>query len=331
VGIINRALARCGIKQFITATTDTSQEAIVSMMFWDQVRQQLLGAFPWKFAIRQAPLEEFAPACSAVERIGTGPAGSTMITALAASSDLEGSYNVVGQVTAAGGTSTGYIKWSVDGGISFGSPVVYSSGAQTIGNSGGTGVELACGSGLEMTGTIEVTLASGQTLVAGDIYRFTATDGLSFEYNYGFLLPADMLIGRYIWSGARSIRPDQRIPFKRGNFGSLNVLWTDIDPSDTPKIIYVEDVTDASRFPAGFADALAWKLAYEISGPLKAEPAPQALMQAYLLAVNEARSVDFIEFQEDMPPDSEVVAARGDAWNPYQGSTYPLGWGWLPL
>jgi hypothetical protein len=335
LSICNKALARCGIKQFPSSLDDGSQEAIQCALFWDGVRQKILAGFPWKFAQRFVTLQALATQVSSVERVGTGaelPFTTTITT------DVVGTYNILVEVMAAE-----YLRASADGGITWGASMKVRS---TLGPFpglftamrlngvavGGTFGGLPVGSGLAMTGVISLTpTAAWAGLVVGDIYRFTATDGVSPEYTYAYALPEDLLIGRYIWPGSRSVRGDQRVPYKRGSLGSIDVLWADADPAQPPKLIYVEDVIDVSRFPAGFTDALAWRLAYEISGPLKAKVAPADLERAYLTAINEARSVDFIESQEDPPPDSEFISARGYNWSPYgYGGATPLG-GWLPF
>jgi hypothetical protein len=333
LSICNKALARCGIKQFPTSLTDGSQEAIQCALFWDGTRQKILAGFPWKFAQRFTELQELEDQVSTVELVGTGAAAPFAATI---STAVEGTYNILVEVT-----GSQYLRASVDGGITWGAPArvmappLYTSPFATMRVNGAASFawgRLAVGSGLEMTGVINLTpTAAWAGLVVGDIYRFTATDGVSPEYCYAYALPEDLLIGRYIWPGSRSVRGDQRVPFKRGNLGSVDVLWADADPAQPPKLVYVEDVIDVSRFPAGFADALAWRLAYEISGPLKAKVAPMDLERAYLTAINEARSVDFIESQEDPPPDSEFISARGYNWSPYgYGGATPLG-GWLPF
>jgi hypothetical protein len=338
VGICNRALARCGVKQFIVDINDPSQEAITCALFWDNVRQKLLGGFPWKFATRTAALQEFSAQCSTVELIGTGTADifvPTVVPGVPGSvDDLAGTYNVVVRVSSATA-----IQVSIDGGITWGSsttfinpigglpyPYMTIDGTLLLGH-------LSVGSGLTLTGHILITFASSfsaSDVTIGDVYRFTATDGVEPEYTYAYALPADLLVGRYLWPGARSIRSDQRIPWKRGSCGSLDVLWSDASPDQNPTIIYVEDVTDASRFTPGFSDVMAWRLAYEISGPLKVKTAPQDINAGFVLALNESRSIDFIEFQEDPQPDSATVAARGYNWLPYNvGGAPPIG-GWFP-
>lgn len=330
------ALARVGVKQFITSMADGSQEAAVCALFWDTARQKLLAGFPWKFATRIAGLAEAEPQSSVIYHSGTG---GELVTAvdIDPTYDLVGTYNVVIQVTASGGRSAGgKYRVSIDGGATWGDEVSYVSfGSLQLGAP--TYMPLPDGeaesgdAGWRLTGsaTVTLTFSGSATLVAGDMYRFTITDCASPEYAYAYSLPGDILIGKYLWPGTRSARYDQRVPWKRGSVGGVELLWSDYDPGQGPKLNYVEDVTDASRFTAGFADALAWKLAFEISGPLKAKVVAQDLAAAFNVAINEARSVDFIEHQEDRPPDSEIIAARGYSWPPWGvGGVPPLGAWW---
>ena len=57
VGIYNMALGQCGVSRFINATTDQTTEARVCNVFWENVRDQVLGRIDWLFARRYKALE----------------------------------------------------------------------------------------------------------------------------------------------------------------------------------------------------------------------------------------------------------------------------------
>lgn len=58
VSIINLALARIGHTQFISDRTESSAEASLANEIFDTVRDELLTAYPWSFAMRRAALAE---------------------------------------------------------------------------------------------------------------------------------------------------------------------------------------------------------------------------------------------------------------------------------
>lgn len=330
LGICNQALARCGIKQFITSldpAVDSSQEAAMCKLFWDPVRQRLLSGFPWKFAQRQAQLEAFTPRSSSVALSGSGPSDFIYGVGLSVSANITTTYDCMLEVTTSGAATVGRFRASVDGGVTWGAPVTFSGPGVVIMPLGST---VPIGSGLAMTaGDVALSVDTSKTIVDGDIYRFTVTDGLSKEFACAYELPDDLLTARYVYPGTRSPRADQRVPWKRGSFADIDVLWMDVGIDASPTLVYVEDVIDCSRFTPGFVDAMAWKLATEIAPPLKAKPEPNA-EQKFLFAVNEARAIDFVESQEDQPPDSPTIAARGYSWLPYGvGELPPMG-GWYP-
>lgn len=334
--IYNMALSRIGVRARVTSLDslqDDSQEAAYCGMFWHNCRKLLLQGFPWKFALRSMVLEEASPALSAVELVGTGPALiapylDTPIDVPGNSPLIEGTFEVMIRVVQAGGAGVGRVQASLDGGVTWGASISY-AGAQTLAL-GSPLLPVGAGKAWAGRGRLFVEFLAGATLEAGAVYRFFATDCKSVEYRYAYWLPDALLDARGLWPGTRAPRATQRIPWARGTFGDLEVLWTDAEPAQNPTLKYVEDAVDAAKFPSGFANALAWRLAFDLNGPLKGRPAPQDLWNAYLLAINEARSIDFIEAQEDLPPDSETVAARGYAWTPYGTGGVPPPGGWSP-
>ena len=79
-------------------------------------------------------------------------------------------------------------------------------------------------------------------------------------------------------------------------------------------LIYVSRVTDASRYPILFQEALACRLALEAAPVLKGElglrEAPR-LRENYLMALAEAKAHSFNESRETVEPVTPSVAARG--------------------
>lgn len=79
-------------------------------------------------------------------------------------------------------------------------------------------------------------------------------------------------------------------------------------------LIYVARVTDASRYPILFQEALSCRLALEAAPVLKGElglrEAPR-LRENYMMALSEARVQSFNESRETVEPVTPSVAARG--------------------
>lgn len=148
---------------------------------------------------------------------------------------------------------------------------------------------------------------------------------------YCFALPADCLKARYIWpdglsqvlytpvqpsqlmgiwTNPRTPRVDQRVPFaieKRANSESMMLLCD----YATPTLVYTSKTTDPTQFSALFTDALSWLLATDLAMALTLEPRRYELAKKEAdaaLKLCEAEALN--EAQEDVPPDSEIIAAR---------------------
>jgi hypothetical protein len=136
----------------------------------------------------------------------------------------------------------------------------------------------------------------------------TPPDGWGYRYRY----PNDCLQARKIINPAsRSPAADQRIPFAvmedQDNAGK--VIVTD---EANAVLEYTLRVTDTTLFSPGFDSALAWALAAEIGGPLKADVKwIQLAEQRYAMALMQAWANSANEGQEDTAQDSEFVRARG--------------------
>ena len=56
IDIANLALGRIGVRSFISAFTDNSENAEVCNQFYPLIRDKVLSSFPWAFAQKRAPL-----------------------------------------------------------------------------------------------------------------------------------------------------------------------------------------------------------------------------------------------------------------------------------
>lgn len=98
----------------------------------------------------------------------------------------------------------------------------------------------------------------------------------AFEWAYAYAYPSDCLEARAIW------RPEgfagrARFVVETGEDLLSKVILTD-EPD--AKLLYTAAVSDSRMFDAGFADALAWRLAAELAQPLAASDSKQKAMLA---------------------------------------------------
>lgn len=148
---------------------------------------------------------------------------------------------------------------------------------------------------------------------------------------YAFAVPSDMLLPRYIspaglsqvlytpvqpsqlsgvWPQPRTPRPDQRVPFgtEAATYTDDQILLCDYQ---TPELVYTAKLVDVTKFSAAFTDALAWALASSLAMPLTVDEKRAARAAAEAKAsFLEALSEDFTGEQQDVPPDSDMIAAR---------------------
>jgi hypothetical protein len=129
------------------------------------------------------------------------------------------------------------------------------------------------------------------------------------EWTYAYAYPADCLVARYISTGSRTPRFDQRIPFAVETLeDGTRVIYSDLNPAS---LVYTYRVTEATKFPVPFAKALEFLLAMELSMPLtvKREFLTQNA-QLFELAYSRAAQAVREEGQEDPDPDPSAIAAR---------------------
>ena len=126
---------------------------------------------------------------------------------------------------------------------------------------------------------------------------------------YCYELPADCLAPRALWSGTRTPRVDERIPFdwEAGDTGA-SILVTDQADAE---LEYTAKETTVAKFTPGFVKALAWAMAVELALVLPVKPAlalrlddkaKMALAQAVAAMEGTAR--------KDAAPDSEYITER---------------------
>lgn len=149
------------------------------------------------------------------------------------------------------------------------------------------------------------------------------------NWSYQYALPADALrILTVTVPGLLAPRNDQRIPFEVASDGTQGVLNCN---ADTVELLYVQDVTDYTRWPADALNALALLLGSKVAMPLSIVPAlAQAAAEGYKQAVLDAAADSMSEGFEGPQPDSEFIAVRQLGWpigpwsnNPY--AIYPSG------
>ena len=126
------------------------------------------------------------------------------------------------------------------------------------------------------------------------------------EWLFSYRMPADCLRVRRIIDGKRPNLPTYPMQIAGDDAGSL--IYCDAEDA---ALSYTARVTDASRWPPDFADALAWRLAAEIAGPLAQSAAiADRAMRGYYAAVSKALSTALSEEQPDQPAEAEWIRER---------------------
>lgn len=126
------------------------------------------------------------------------------------------------------------------------------------------------------------------------------------DWAYSYRYPSDCLIARRIVTGNRNeaVQP----PFTVAHDSTGLLIYT--DESDAV-LLYTATFTDAARFSATFASALAWRLAAEIASPLaQRDDYRERAMREYHWAISVAAASALNEEKRDAVPDAEWVRAR---------------------
>ena len=110
----------------------------------------------------------------------------------------------------------------------------------------------------------------------------------SDEWDYVYSLPAKALRVLEIVN-VYSKAPESRIPYEI----RAKKVYTD---QESAVLKYVEDISDENLFDSEFVDALAYRLAAEIAGPLTQDMSRQGRMfELYRLLIEEAKAGDASE------------------------------------
>jgi hypothetical protein len=136
-------------------------------------------------------------------------------------------------------------------------------------------------------------------------WRRVSRDG----WAYVFVLPADCIQPREVYSGARDPRVSESTPFRQGYDRDLGrLLFCDLP---APDLRYTARVDTPVLYPAGFTNALAWRLSVDLAQSQKADvQLAQANMKIYELAAEAgiAESLNGVEPGEQ--PESKFIDGR---------------------
>lgn len=102
----------------------------------------------------------------------------------------------------------------------------------------------------------------------------------------------------------------RRCPFKiaLGTDKTSTVILSDVENAWA---YYTYDVTSTALFPPDFTSALAWRLAMEVGGPLRADAGLVSnASNQYFIALSRAAAQTMNEQLDDVLPDSPSIACR---------------------
>lgn len=137
----------------------------------------------------------------------------------------------------------------------------------------------------------------------------TATD---VRWTHVYVAPADMVAPRHIWSGVRRPSRDDAVPFKMADKGTLatplQVVLTD---QDDARLFYTTGSLPIAVYPDAVQDAIAWRLAAFLCGPLAVKPDLALRVGQFARgALAYAAALEMNKGQVDVPPDPESVRVR---------------------
>lgn len=132
-------------------------------------------------------------------------------------------------------------------------------------------------------------------------------------WSYRYARPTDLMRVAYLNCG--------------GNFEGIPVPheiqgdWIYCDQSSTIYLAYIWRITDVTKYPALFCEALAAKLATKLAHWLTGKQTMvQVAAAAYVEALRRAKRANALLSTPERAYDSDVIAAR------YLGGTYGAGW-----
>lgn len=142
-----------------------------------------------------------------------------------------------------------------------------------------------------------------RTVVLGLVAEDPSTDWL-----YSYRVPADCIrVRRILSSSGRSTTTG--VPFEIAGDDQGGLILTD---QATPYIDYTARVTSESLFSSDFVSVFAWRLAFDAAVALSVAPAfTDRAAQQYQRELGAARKNALQERQDDAPPESSFITARG--------------------
>lgn len=147
------------------------------------------------------------------------------------------------------------------------------------------------------------------------------------EWFYSYQYPSDCILFRRIISGTRNDNRNSRVSYKIVKGSSGQEIYTNREEAGAE---YTVDESDTSQWPADFALAFSYQLAYLIAPALTAgDPLKLGLtaLQMYDAEIMNAKANAMNEEQSDREPPSEYERARedldyranGEEWTAYPG------------
>ena len=125
------------------------------------------------------------------------------------------------------------------------------------------------------------------------------------DWNYVYQYPSDCLAIRSILTVPRNQDP---IEYEVANIDGNRVILTD---EQGARIIYTTDVVDAVLYDDTFINALSYRLAMEVSGPLTASSGlREQMLNLYLNELESARGEDSSEGMPDEGRDANWIEAE---------------------
>lgn len=159
--------------------------------------------------------------------------------------------------------------------------------------------------------TVETVLASfwwpfarGQQVLAEH-----ATEERS-GWAYAYVLPDDCLETRFLWTGIRNPRPNQRPPFSKvsDEAGEGELLVTDQSEAE---LVYTRTLEDREAWPVLFGVAVSWLLASQIGMPLNVKRELRLdAVEGYKAHLRLAAASAIKGEQADPAPDPEWITGR---------------------
>lgn len=276
--IVNLALVRIGAKR-ITSLTDGSRNANEANAIYALVRDEVLRAHEWNFAIRTADLSEYEENVLTITDISQADPG--ILTYDAGDTDpLNGTeYTLSGIVgmTELNGETVRVKDRNVTANVF------------RLTNQNGENIDTT-GYSAYVSGGIAT------NHVLHEDHGFT-------KYDYVYTLPDDYL--RMIWLNGDTgndyeVRSDIRTDYK--------ILYTN---TDVAEVRFIYQNTDVTHYDATFVDVLAWRLAMELAMVLTGDPKKvQMAERAYHYSMAYAMSNDTRESRQDEDQFDRYRSAR---------------------